>query len=131
MANQTQDGLNLRFGIKTDAKSSLFADRFSFWATFLFLIFTAIQIVIILASFKKLPPQLPLFYSRPWGEPMLAGPMFIWILPGLTIMFATVNYLVARLLISETFLYRVLLVFAVTCAFATLYDSAKIVSLLV
>jgi|SRR3989344_2597215 len=131
MVNQTHDGLNLRFGFRTEASTGLLQDRFSFWAILLCLIFTAAQIAIILVSFKKLPPELPIFYSKPWGEPMLASPLFIWILPGLSFLFAAVNYLIARLLISETFLYRVLIVFAPTCAFAALYDTAKIISLLV
>lgn len=119
------------FRIRGEANTGLLQDRFSFWATLLCLIFTVAQIAIILVSFKKLPPELPIFYSKPWGEPMLAGPLFVWILPGLSFLFVAVNYLIARLLISETFLYRVLIVFAVTFAFAAFYDTAKIISLLV
>ena len=28
---------------------------------------------------KHLPPQIPLFYSRPWGEEQLAGTYFLWL----------------------------------------------------
>lgn len=131
MVNQTQGGLNLRFGIRNEANSKLFADRFSFWAIGLCLVFIVSQLAIILALFGKLPPQVPLFYSKPWGEPILASPLFIWILPGLSILFAAVNFLAARLLTGETFLYRVLIIFSSICAFAAFYDTAKIVSLLV
>jgi len=36
---------------------------------------------ILLVQFYHLPPQIPLFYSRPWGESQLADWWFILILP--------------------------------------------------
>jgi hypothetical protein len=28
---------------------------------------------------KRLPPQIPLYYSRPWGEEQLTGTIYIWL----------------------------------------------------
>jgi len=32
---------------------------------------------------KKLPPEVPLLYSRPWGESQLVKPYWLLILPGM------------------------------------------------
>ncbi|TSC85277.1 MAG: hypothetical protein G01um101416_983 [Microgenomates group bacterium Gr01-1014_16] len=36
---------------------------------------------LVLVFLAKLPPQVPLWYSRPWGEDQLAQPVFLWIIP--------------------------------------------------
>src|SRR3989344_5744038 len=131
MVNQTHDGSNLRFGLRVEAHSKLYLDRFSFLCIAFCAISVFGQVALILVSFQKLPPQLPIFYSKPWGEPMLAGPIAIWILPGLTLFFVAINYVIARFVLAELFLYRVLLTFSAICAFAALYDMTKIISLLV
>jgi hypothetical protein len=50
--------------------------------TFSFLI---AQLGLILFFWKKLPPEVPLFYSRPWGKEQLVNPRFLFLLPGLTL----------------------------------------------
>ncbi len=41
--------------------------------------------------FSKLPPQIPLFYSRPWGEDQLVDYWFIFILPFLLHVYIFLN----------------------------------------
>ena len=45
---------------------------------FLLLIF---NFAFLIFNFSNLPPQLPLFYSRPWGEEQLATPEMFLMLP--------------------------------------------------
>lgn len=33
---------------------------------------------------KLLPPEVPLWYSRPWGQAQLAGPAWLLVLPTIT-----------------------------------------------
>jgi len=40
-----------------------------------------IQTLIILFSLSFLPSQVPLFYSKPWGEEQLTHPLYLFILP--------------------------------------------------
>ena len=49
------------------------------------LVFWFAQVLTLLSSWRYLPPQLPLFYSRPWGEEQLTSPVEMLILPGLSI----------------------------------------------
>jgi hypothetical protein len=54
--------------------------------------FLVAQLGLILFFWKKLPPEVPLFYSRPWGKEQLASPWFLFLLPGLTLFVFLVNF---------------------------------------
>lgn len=47
-----------------------------------------LMILLLIMSWAKLPPEVPLFYSRPWGLNQLAEKVWLWLLP-LTIWFIT------------------------------------------
>ncbi len=130
MTNQIADGLN-RFGLTSEKYSKLSQDRFSFFVLIFCALSILVQILLIALSWTKLPPQIPIFYSKPWGEAMLSAKVAIWILPALTFVFVVVNYILANFWIRESFLERVLFIFGATFAFAALYDTTKIISLLV
>ena len=40
-----------------------------------------VMLGIIAWFYKSLPPQIPLYYSRPWGDEQLAAPIFLLLLP--------------------------------------------------
>jgi hypothetical protein len=63
-----------------------------------------IMIVIILWNMRTLPPQVPLFYSRPWGEEQLTEPMYLFILPFSAIFWYIISILLIHL---QTYQYRV------------------------
>lgn len=91
-----------------------------------------IQSILIFVSWSKLPPQLPLYYSRPWGEAMLASPMGLWLLPVITLIVLIVNFTSAIFFIKgNKFLSRILIVFCCLVALTTLYDMLKIITLLI
>lgn len=87
---------------------------------------------LILVSWEKLPSELPLFYSRPWGEPILAKPIFLWILPAISLSVLLVNFAINNLTRDEwKFLSRVLVVFALLVSILATYTGVKIISLLI
>lgn len=108
---------------------SISADRFSQVAFIICLVSTLFLSSLILVSWQKLPPELPLFYSRPWGEPMLTKPIFLWILPAISAGVVIVNF-GAKSLLGEKFLARVLVVFALLVSLAAAYGGVKIIALL-
>lgn len=59
------------------------------------------QIGIIILFFSQLPPQLPLYYSRPWGESQLAPTHHLFLLPGLSLSFLLLNSGLAVLFIEK------------------------------
>ncbi len=55
---------------------------------------------------KDLPPQLPLWYSRPWGETQLTDPKMLGLLPALAIGITLVtNLLLNKLKKLENWLF--------------------------
>ncbi|MBI5449320.1 hypothetical protein HY948_03300 [Candidatus Gottesmanbacteria bacterium] len=45
------------------------------------IIFFVFGIIMIIVRWNNLPPQVPLWYSRPWGKEQLAHPMWLYMLP--------------------------------------------------
>lgn len=112
--------------------TNLSGDRFSF---FIFL-FCALSILacasLILVSIGKLPPQIPLFYSRPWGEAMLAPGVYLWILPLVATLSVIVNFITGDLVAAQNkFLARVLTIFSLLVCLTILYTEVKIIALLI
>lgn len=90
------------------------------------------QVSLLLVSWGKLPPEVPLFYSRPWGGQILAAPVFLFLLPAIALFSLVFNFLLASFIThGEVFLRRVLMAAAVLVGLTSLYDTVKIVSLLI
>lgn len=59
--------------------------------------------------FSQLPPQIPLFYSRPWGEDQLVDYWFIFILPFLLHVFIFLNiYLYNRFFLPNQLVKKIM-----------------------
>lgn len=50
---------------------------------------------------EKLPPEIPLLYSRPWGEEQLVRQPFILLLPGLSTFFSLINLRLASFFFAQ------------------------------
>jgi len=84
----------------------------------------AIMILTFILKFNNLPPQLPLFYSRSWGEAQLVDSWMIFLIPLLlNLLYITNNYLYKKFflgnnLIKKTFNYlNILLIIGFTFIF--------------
>jgi vacuolar-type H+-ATPase subunit I/STV1 len=77
------------------------------WAMTAMVVAIGIGIWLVLA--KSLPSQLPLFYSRPWGEEQLAGSSVLWLPLAIAIMVAVLVTLVTRKLRLEKVLAAMLI----------------------
>lgn len=63
-----------------------------------------IMTILIVMYLSQLPPKLPFFYSRPWGEEQLVKPIYLFMLP----ISALFWYVSSILLIHvQTYQYRV------------------------
>lgn len=99
----------------------------SFLATTISLLF---QVLLILFSIGKLPPKIPIFYSMPWGESVLAAAIAIWILPVLNAIFTTLDFFLISRVKNDTFLSRILASLAILVSFGCFWATFKIISLL-
>ena len=53
------------------------------------------QIITLIWFYPRLPPQVPLFFSRPWGSQWLASPSSLFFLPAYTLLTFLLNYSLA------------------------------------
>lgn len=74
------------------------------------IILIASQIILIIWFFKDLPPEIPLYFSRPWGEAWLAPATLIVLLPLFSIFVALINYFLALFYYQKKALLSKLLV---------------------
>jgi len=54
-----------------------------------------LSLIFLLLKWRGLPPQVPIFYSLPWGEEQLGNPIFLFLLPLSSLFFGILNYLLA------------------------------------
>jgi len=73
------------------------------------LIMALAQVLLILSSWQLLPPLVPLYYSKPWGEEQLSQPIGLFLLPVSTITVIAGNSLLGRLLFSDKNLARTIM----------------------
>jgi len=119
--------------------SSFFGNLGKFWQTAFnyhllrFSIFLFVgQIVLIIWFYNQLPPQIPLFYSRPWGESWLASSSSIIILPLFSIITLLTNYFLALYLYSKKILLsHLLVIFGFIISLFSTISVLKIISLVI
>ena len=102
--------------------------RFSFIVTIAAL---ALQIGLILISFGKLPPKIPVFYSLPWGDAVLSSATVIWIIPILNAVFCAFDFFLISRVRDDAFLSRILASLVILVCFGCFYATVKIISLLI
>jgi len=86
------------------------------------ILFIVVQIALIFFKYSELPPQIPLFYSRPWGDSQLAPLNYAYLLPVLSVGILIVNnFLAIFYLRSAELLSRLLTIISlIFSAFAAL-----------
>jgi len=60
-----------------------------------------IMVLIIVGWWLKLPPEIPLLYSKPYGDSQLMTNWGLWLLPGFSLLMLTIAIRVAGKLIEE------------------------------
>jgi len=89
-----------------------------------------IQFIVLFLKFNDLPPQLPLYYSQPWGESQLATSSLIFLLPILSSSVILINHFIAALLfISRRLLSRVLIILSFVFSIFSLISLWQIIFL--
>lgn len=94
------------------------------------LFFLVGQLLVILSSWRYLPPSVPLFYSRPWGKEQLASPLMLFILPGLSLAIILINSLLSSMVAKEVLMKRVLASMASLFSFLCLITLVQIIRLI-
>ena len=120
-----------RFSISEEVQKGVISDKFNLVVFSLCAVFVILQVLILIFYWKRLPPQIPLFYSKPWGHAMLATNFFVWILPMLGAFFVFLNFLIVIFLTRDNkFLSRALVVASLIVGFLTFYATLKVITLI-
>ena len=96
------------------------------------LVIISLQIILIIFFFPLLPPQVPLYYSRPWGDNQLASPSSLFLLPAISFFFLLLNScLIALLDEKKRFLALSLAWNSLISASLALIGLGKIISIII
>jgi len=69
-----------------------------------------VEVLLIIIVWTFLPPQVPLFYTRPWGEEQLVHPANLFILPGLGLLVFLINLFILSFVPKEEKLINQILI---------------------
>lgn len=105
-------------------------DKFYIWSLIVIIILLLLQFLAIAFFYKYIPPQIPMFYSRPWGQEQLADKKFIFIFPLQLLLLLIVNYFLSAFFFLKEKLLSKFFIFGISLA-AVLLSAAffKILSL--
>lgn len=108
----------------------LIRDKNCFLGIKFFLLLSLFSIFYSLFAIPRLPPQIPFFYSRPWGEDQLGRPYFLWFLSLGFLLIGFLNITLACLLYEKSsLLARILVWGSVLTALIIGLATFKIISL--
>ena len=94
------------------------------------LLFVLFQVAILFLRFRQLPPQLPLFYSLPWGESQLVTFTQLFYIPlNSFIVLLVNNYLSAIILSSHRLLSYLLIIFSFIFSFLGFFVLLRVILL--
>lgn len=82
------------------------------WALVLNLAVFLAAVGLLLLHHKNLPPELPLWFSKPWGAQRLAQPVSLWLFPAIIIFSLLLNNLLAKILLANHRVLALILVWA-------------------
>jgi len=84
-----------------------------------------------LINYQQLPPQVPIFYSRPWGKEQLAPPLALLILPAMSLFVLGLNLFLASFLEEYPFLAQIFIWTAVLFSFLAFFTLIRIVLIII
>lgn len=96
------------------------------------LLLITIQFVYLFFRYNSLPPEVPLFFSEPWGGTWLAPLPALFLLPFFSLLIGLSNHLIAlTIYLKWPLLSRLLIVFSLVfsvLAFLSLYQVINLVT---
>jgi len=73
------------------------------------LLCTTISLIVFVWAWQRLPLQIPLWYSLPWGEDRLVSPLYLLILPFGALVWYIIGFAIALKLIREYLVFTQML----------------------
>ncbi len=80
------------------------------WLSIVSVSFTLLSLAIIALWWRTLPPSVPLWYSRAWGQDQLASPLWLLLLPGASLAWQGLSLTLAGSLRQYTVFAKLIIV---------------------
>lgn len=94
--------------------------------------FLLAQLIVLIIFWQQLPPQVPLFYSRPWGQEQLVSPWGLSTLPLASLAIILANLVIASFIpLEEKPLGQLLIAMTAVFSFLCLFTLLKIIFLVI
>lgn len=107
-------------------------DKVVVWSILLAFILAFFSFIFWFVNIGRLPFQLPLFYSKPWGESQMANLLQFTILPTTSILFTLINYSISWYLHDSQILFkRILALSSLIYAILIFVTSIKIITIFI
>ena len=91
------------------------------------IILLVLSVFALVIFWNKLSPQVPFYYSLPWGEDQLANPLELWLIPGSILTVIIVNFLTYKLFKEEVLLRQIAEAITAIFAFLAFFALMRIV----
>lgn len=105
-------------------------DRISFFTLRGALLLIIINLSLLVFVWRRLPPEVPLFYSLPRGESQLAKRLFLWLLPLGNLFIFSLNLILAnKFFTKERLLAQILILTTGITSFLSTVALIKIIFL--
>lgn len=109
-----------------------FKDNFSNVCFAVSAVIIGISALFVYKNVALLPPQIPLFFSQPWGDQRLGDRVLLWIIPGCLAIFFFMNYAFSLFVYKqELIIARLLGAFLLVWSLLGLYMVWNIVNLVI
>jgi len=95
------------------------------------LLFTIASLGLLGFFWRKFPPEVPLFYSRPWGEEILTSSLSLLFLPLMIVLVSLLNLFLVLLLQQNRLLVVILTTTSVLFAFLVFWTLIRIIELII
>jgi len=74
-----------------------------------------LSLSVIIWRWQLLPPMVPLWLTRPWGQDQLANPIWLLLLPGAAVLWHIISILIAATILGEYRIFTQLLFTSSLC----------------
>lgn len=122
---------NSKPGSKSFYLRVLYNNRIIMIDTFLVLFLYCLSLLLIILAFSKLPPLVPLWYSKPWGPDRLTHPLWLFIFPISSIIWYCVDVLLAVFVTREYLIFsQLLFTSSVIVSLVSFFSVIKIIGIM-
>ncbi len=129
--DSTSKAKYIKPGTKSYYLRILYNNRIVMIDTVIVLFVYCLSLLLIILAFSKLPPLVPLWYSKPWGPDRLAHPLWLFLFPISSILWYCIDVLLSIFVTREYLVFsQLLLTSSVIVSMVSFFSVIKIIAIM-